>query len=61
MEKCIELADAATPENWQVKKLPIWARQWRASKLLPKRYGDKLDVDASHPGEIHIVIGGDAL
>jgi len=42
MEKCIELADAATPENWQVKKLQIWARQWRASKLLPKRCGDKL-------------------
>jgi len=61
MEKCITLADEATPENWQVKKLQIWARQWRASKLLPKRYGDKLDVDASHSGEIHIVIGGDAL
>jgi len=44
MDHCIELADSATPENYNVKKLQIWARQWRASKLAPKRYGDKLDM-----------------
>lgn len=44
MDHCIELADIATPEDYNVRKLQIWARQWRASKLAPKKYGDKLDI-----------------
>lgn len=36
------MADLADGENWQVVKLRIWARQWRAAKLAPKRYGDKI-------------------
>jgi hypothetical protein len=40
----VAMADAATIEDWQVVKLRIWARQWRAGKLAPKKYGDKLDV-----------------
>jgi hypothetical protein len=43
-DKCVTMADAATPEDWQVVKLQIWARQWRAAKLAPKKYGDKVDV-----------------
>lgn len=43
VERCVELADEATAEDWQVKKLQIWARQWRAAKLAPKKYGDKID------------------
>lgn len=39
---CIELADSATPEDYNVKKLQIWARQWRAAKLAPKKYGEKV-------------------
>jgi hypothetical protein len=39
---CIQLADSATPEDYNVKKLQIWARQWRASKLAPKKYGEKV-------------------
>jgi chromosome segregation ATPase len=42
MEKCIELADSATPEDWQVKRLQIWARHWRASRMIPKKWGDKI-------------------
>ena len=39
---CIEIADAAkTPDEAQVAKLRIWARQWRASKMAPKKYGDR--------------------
>ena len=38
---CVEMADKATPENWQLVKLRIWTRQWRAAKLAPRRYGDK--------------------
>jgi hypothetical protein len=47
---CVELADGATPEDWQVVKLRIWARQWRAAKLAPKKYGDKQQVE--HSGAI---------
>lgn len=37
----VALADEATNEDHQVVKLRIWARQWRAGKLAPKKFGDK--------------------
>jgi plasmid stabilization system protein ParE len=40
-ERMIEMADAATVEDWQVVRLRIWARMWRASKLAPRKYGAK--------------------
>src|SRR3984885_11190199 len=43
----VDMADAATPEDWQVVKLRIWARQWRASKLAPKVYGERIDAKIS--------------
>jgi hypothetical protein len=49
-DKILKLADEATAENWQVKKLQIWARQWRMAKLAPKRFGDKLELD--HKGSV---------
>jgi len=49
-DACVTMADQATAEDWQVVKLRIWARQWRASKLAPKKFGDsttlKGDKDA---------------
>lgn len=48
-DACVDMADKADGENWQVVKLRIWARQWRASKLAPRRYGDKVAVEASGP------------
>lgn len=42
IDETVDLADRATPDNWQVIKLQIWARQWRAAKLAPKQYGDKV-------------------
>jgi hypothetical protein len=30
------------------------------SKWDPKRYGEKIDVNATHTGEIRIIVGGDA-
>ena len=49
-EECNELADGADVGNWQVVKLQIETRKWFASKLAPKRYGDKIthsgDADA---------------
>lgn len=51
-DHCVRMADEATSENWQQVKLRIWARQWRASKLAPKRYGDK--VQTEHSGEVTV-------
>ncbi len=45
VEACIHIADDATPEDVQVAKLRIWARQWRAAKLAPKKYGDKIAAE----------------
>jgi hypothetical protein len=35
-------------------RLKMDARKWVASKLKPKKFGDKLDIDASHSGEVVI-------
>jgi hypothetical protein len=43
-DETVDMADKATMEDWQVVKLRIWARQWRAAKLAPKKYGDKIDL-----------------
>jgi hypothetical protein len=48
-DNCIKMADDATEENYNVVKLRIWARQWRAAKLNPK-YGDKQQIE--HTGHI---------
>ncbi len=39
-----DIADAATPEDFQVAKLRVDTRKWLLSKLAPKKYGDRLDV-----------------
>lgn len=39
-DNIVRMADDATEEDWQVVKMRIWARQWRAAKLAPKRYGE---------------------
>lgn len=56
-DKTVELADEATIENWQVIKLRIWARQWRAGKLAPKRYGDKLELSGDKDNPLTIAVG----
>jgi hypothetical protein len=40
------IADLATPEDVNVARLRIDARKWRAGKLAPKVYGDKVDLNA---------------
>ena len=30
IDECHDIAESATPENWQVVRLQIWERQWRA-------------------------------
>jgi hypothetical protein len=44
-DRIVDMADDATAEDWQVVKLRIWARQWRASKLAPKKYGDRQQLE----------------
>ena len=53
-----EIADAATPESVSVDRLRIDTRKWRAGKLRPKVYSDKLDLTHSDPdgGPLKIVI-----
>jgi hypothetical protein len=48
----VDMADKATAEDWQVVKLRMAARQWRAAKLSPKRYGDK--VELAHTGKVNV-------
>lgn len=51
IDRTVDMADRATTEDHQVVKLRIWARQWRAAKLAPKKYGDKtlLGSDPENP------------
>jgi hypothetical protein len=56
IDQIVEMADKATPEDWQVVKLRIWARQWRASKLAPKKYGDKLEANLNHSGGVRLTV-----
>jgi hypothetical protein len=50
IDKTVDLADNATAEDWQVVKLRIWARQWRAAKLAPKKYGDRTHTEITGAG-----------
>lgn len=43
----VDMADLATPEDHNVVKLRIWARQWRASKLAPKKYGERQSLEVT--------------
>lgn len=43
-EKILAVADACTNETAQADRVKIMAYQWRASKLAPKKYGDRLEL-----------------
>jgi hypothetical protein len=47
-ERMVKMADEATPADYRVVDLRIKARQWRAAKLAPKKYGDKLDITSNN-------------
>jgi hypothetical protein len=48
-EKILSVADACTPETAAADRVKIDAYKWRASKLAPKKYGDKLAVVGGDP------------
>lgn len=53
-QEIITLADAATPDNFgriEKAKLQVDARKWTASKLKPKRYGDRPELFLNPQGD----------
>lgn len=49
----LETANDCTPESAPAARVKIDAYKWRAAKLNPKRYGERLDVtsDGKHVGD----------
>ncbi len=43
-EEILEIADNATPEDYNVARLRVDAYKWAASKLKPKKYGDSAQL-----------------
>lgn len=66
-DQIVDMADQAleapTAEKVAALKLMVNTRQWVVSRLLPKKYGDKVIVqgDADNPIVTALVLGGDAL
>ncbi|PXW28246.1 hypothetical protein SAMN05192542_104138 [Paraburkholderia caballeronis] len=70
-EECIEIADTpvlgtkTVSREWgeevteadmiEHRRLQVLTRQWYASKLAPKKYGDKLQADLNHSGTVQVV------
>ena len=54
-DHCVTLADKATAEDWQIIRLRIWARQWRASKLAPRKYGTEKLPPGQQNNQLNVV------
>lgn len=52
-ERINDLAAMATPETVQVVKLQIDTQKWEATKILPKLYGDRQQIE--HTGKIESI------
>lgn len=48
-DKITKIAEEATPETVAVARLQIDVHKWRAGKLRPKVYGEKLDLTHANP------------
>ncbi len=50
-DRILDLIDNVTPESAQADRVKLAGLQWRAAKLAPKKYGDKvmLGGDADNP------------
>lgn len=49
VDELVDIADEGSNEDAQILRLRMDARKWAASKLAPKKYGDK--VDLNHGGQ----------
>lgn len=45
IDQTLDMADGATPETVSVVTLQIRTRQWNASKIAPRIYGDNKNID----------------
>jgi hypothetical protein len=53
-DEILSLSDEADAKNAHAIRVRVDARKWVASKLKPKRYGDKIDVGVS--GDVNITV-----
>lgn len=53
-DELVDIADEGTNENANIIRLRMDARKWAASKMAPKKYGDKLTNEHEHTGEITV-------
>jgi hypothetical protein len=51
-DEIIEIADKAQAADYNVARLRVDARKWKAAKLAPKKYGEKLDLN--HSGNLKV-------
>jgi hypothetical protein len=51
-DELVDIADEGTNENANIIRLRMDARKWAASKLAPKKYGDKQTTEHEHKGEV---------
>jgi hypothetical protein len=62
-DECLVIADSATAEDAQARRLAVDTRKWYLSKLAPKRYGDQQVSQAAAGVQINLVVlpaGADA-
>ena len=70
-EEILDIADDGSNDYMETKggykinsesiarsRLRIDARKWIMSKMQPKKYGDKLELEASTPPDFIVTIGG---
>ena len=69
-DEIIDIADDATNDTKRTEdgveysntewisrsRLRVDARKWKASKLYPKKYGDKIEVDQNNHGDMKLTI-----
>jgi len=62
-DELIALADQATGENSNAQRLKVDTRKWIASKILPRKYGDRVGLEHSGPdgGPIEVSDARDKL
>ncbi len=57
VDQTLALADQATPDDVQVRRLQVVARQWYSTKVAPKKYGPPKEVD-EEAGTLRVIIEG---
>jgi len=55
-DECLVIADSATAEDAQARRLSVDTRKWYLSKLAPKRYGDQQVANAQAGVTIQLAV-----